>query len=80
MKAVRSPSPGARSSRGVSDEKGGSLMTAMRKPASVNASDIACKGRCRWLNTKGEDHLSRTSAPRHSRQPCAAHRHVRRGK
>jgi hypothetical protein len=33
------------SSRGVSGAAGGSLMTAIRKPAAVNASVIACGGR-----------------------------------
>jgi hypothetical protein len=36
---------------GVSREKGGSLMTAMRKPASVNASVMARKGRCQKVST-----------------------------
>lgn len=50
MKAVRSSRPGGRSSRGVSGKKGGSLITAMRKPASENASDMACKGRCQKVS------------------------------
>lgn len=51
MKAVASPRSGGSSSRGVSGRKGGSLMTAMRKPASVNASLMACKGRCQKVST-----------------------------
>ena len=49
--AVRSPRWGGKSSRGVSGEAGGSLMTEMRKPASVNASVIACNGRCQYVST-----------------------------
>ena len=48
--AVRLARWGGKSSRGVSGEKGGSLMTEMRKPASVNASVIACSGRCQYIS------------------------------
>ena len=51
MKAVRSPRSGGRSSRGVSGENGGSLITEMRKPARVKASLMACSGRCQYVST-----------------------------
>lgn len=35
------------------EREGGSLMTAMRKPASVNASLMACSGRCQYVSTAG---------------------------
>lgn len=44
--AVRSPRWGGKSSRGVPGAADGSLRTERRKPASVNASVMACNGRC----------------------------------
>ena len=48
---MRSPISRGRSSRGAFTEKGGSLMTTIRKPASVNVSAIAGRGRCQQLST-----------------------------
>ncbi len=41
--------PGGSRATGVSAAIGGSLMTAIRKPAAVNASDIPCSGRCQFV-------------------------------
>ena len=38
------------SSREVSGAAAGSLITAIRKPAAVKASVIACSGRCQKLS------------------------------